>query len=142
MPWWGWILMGSLLLGSEMFADSGLYLLFLGVAALVVGVLDLSEPGWPLWAEWLAFAALAGASTVIFRRRLYGKLHPPADELDNDILGQSVVVREALAPGAQGQADLRGSVWSVRNGTEQTLPAGCRARVDAIDGLVLELRAD
>jgi membrane protein implicated in regulation of membrane protease activity len=142
MPWWGWILVGTLLLGGEMLVDAAFYLVLLGVAALVVGLLDLSAPGWPLWLEWLAFAGVAGASTVVFRKRLYEKLHPGGDEVGNSVLGQTVVVREALAPGAAGQVELRGSVWSARNSDDQEIPAGGRARVDAVDGLVLELRAD
>jgi len=142
MPWWGWILVGSLLLGSEMLVDAGLYLLFLGVGAFAVGLIDLTEPGWPLWGEWLAFAGFAGASTVVFRRRLYGKLHPEAPEIGNSVVGETVLLAETLAPGAEGRADLRGSAWTIRNSGDQPLPAGTRARVDAIDGFVLELRAD
>ena len=142
MPWWGWILVGSLLLGGELMADAALYLLFLGVAAIAVGLIDVSEPGWPLWGEWLAFAGLAAGSTVVFRRRLYGKLHPPGEDVGNDVLGQSVLVPQALEPGAEGQVELRGSVWRARNGSDATLAAGSRARVESIEGLVLELRAD
>jgi len=142
MPWWGWILVGTLLLGSEMLVDAGLYLLFLGVGALAVGLIDVSDPGWPLWGEWLAFAALAGAATVVFRRRLYGKMHPEAPEIGNSVVGERILLTEALAPGAEARAELRGSAWTIRNTGDQLLPAGTRARVEAIDGLILELRAD
>jgi len=142
MPWWGWILVGSLMLGGEMLGAAGLYLLFLGVAALAVGVLDLSEPGWPLWAEWLAFAVIASASTVVFRRRLYGKIHPEAPEIGNSVIGERILLTETLAPGAEARAELHGSAWSIRNSGDEPLPAGSRARIDAMDGLILELRAD
>ena len=34
MPWWGWIIFGALLLGSELLiVDAGFYLVFIGIAA-------------------------------------------------------------------------------------------------------------
>lgn len=42
MPWWSWILLGALLLGSEMLVDSGFYLLFLEFAGLLVGAAGLA----------------------------------------------------------------------------------------------------
>ncbi len=39
MDWWIWLVLGFALLGAEMLAPGGLYLLFAGVAALSVGVL-------------------------------------------------------------------------------------------------------
>ena len=43
MPWWGWLVVGALLLGVEMFViDAQFYLVFLGVAAALVGLLGLA----------------------------------------------------------------------------------------------------
>jgi membrane protein implicated in regulation of membrane protease activity len=42
MQWWAWIAVGAILLGSELgFVDAQFYLVFVGAAALLVGVLDL-----------------------------------------------------------------------------------------------------
>ncbi len=42
MPWWLWLVLGLALLGGEMLAPGGLYLLFLGIGALIVGVMTLA----------------------------------------------------------------------------------------------------
>ena len=39
MLWWVWILLGFLLLLAEVLTPGGLYLLFFGVAAILVGLL-------------------------------------------------------------------------------------------------------
>jgi membrane protein implicated in regulation of membrane protease activity len=52
------------------------------------------------------------------------------------------VAREALVPGAIGKAELRGSVWNARNAGREALAAGQRARVERVEGLVLQLRAE
>ena len=143
MPWWGWILVGTLLLAGELFVvEADFYLVFLGFAAVAVGVLDLAGLGGPLWLEWLAFAAIAGFSTVFFRQRVYKRLRPAGGDVGNSVVGQFAVVPRDLAAGARGQVELRGTAWSARNVGAAALPAGARARVTRVDGLVLEVRAD
>ena len=143
MPWWGWILVGTLLLAGELFVvEADFYLVFLGFAALAVGVLDLAGLGGPVWFEWLAFAVIAVVSTVYFRQRVYHRLRRPGGDVGDSVVGQLVVVAGELAPGASGQVELRGSGWSARNVGAAALPAGTRARVVRVDGLVLEVQAD
>ena len=51
MPWWGWIVLGCLLLGSELVITTDFYLAILGAAALTVAaVASLTAVG--LWALW------------------------------------------------------------------------------------------
>ena len=43
MQWWAWIAVGAILLGSEMtLVNAQFYLVFIGSAALVVGLMDLA----------------------------------------------------------------------------------------------------
>jgi membrane protein implicated in regulation of membrane protease activity len=143
MPWWGWILVGTLLLAGELLVvEADFYLVFVGFAAVAVGVLDLAGLGGPVWLEWLLFALIAAVSTVFFRQRVYRRLRPAGGEVGDSVLGQAVVVRQAMAPGASGQVELRGALWSARNVGVTALASGGRARVARIDGLVLEVRAD
>jgi membrane protein implicated in regulation of membrane protease activity len=144
MPWWGWILVGTLLLAGELFVvEADFYLVFLGFSALVVGALTLLGLGGPLWSQWLIFAVVAVASTVFFRRRVYQKLRAPgAGEVSDSVVGEWVVVRDAIAPGARGQAELRGAVWTARNAGAAPLPPGGRARVVKVEGLVLDVRSE
>ena len=48
MPWWGWMIVGAILLGAElMVIDAQFYLVFLGLAAMAVGLADLTGVGGP-----------------------------------------------------------------------------------------------
>ena len=80
MPWWGWITVGTLLLVAEItIVDLEFYLVFLGVSALAVGLALVAGLALPFWLQWLAFAALAIVSLVVFRRRIYAHLRPGAE---------------------------------------------------------------
>jgi hypothetical protein len=75
MMWWGWMVLGALLLSAELFAvDAQFYLVFLGVSAALVGVLALAGIELPEWGQWALFAVLALISFVTFRKSLYEKL--------------------------------------------------------------------
>ena len=72
MPWWGWLIGGIALLGLELFlVEAEFYLVFIGVSAVIVGLLDLAGVGMAEWLQWLVFAALAVVTMVTFRRRLH-----------------------------------------------------------------------
>ena len=46
MPWWGWMIFGALLLGAELLGvDAGFYLVFIGLAAALTGLLELAGLG-------------------------------------------------------------------------------------------------
>jgi membrane protein implicated in regulation of membrane protease activity len=139
MPWWGWILLGVVLLGSELFVTTEFYLVFLGVAALLLG-LSTALIEQPVWVQWLSFAALSGLLLVGFRRRIWGRIDREAADIDDGIVGESGTLSETIAPGAQGQAELRGAVWTVRNVGDVTLEAGVRVSTVELDGLVLLVR--
>ena len=117
MPWWGWVLVGTLLLAAELFVvEADFYLVFLGFAAVVVGLLDVAGLGGPIWLEWLLFAVIALGSTVLFRQRIYEKLRPPGGAgLATRWSARRRVVRDAIAPGGHGHAELRGAVWQAKN---------------------------
>jgi membrane protein implicated in regulation of membrane protease activity len=139
MPWWGWILVGAILLGSELFVTTEFYLIFLGLAALAVGLfgLLLFEPA--VWQQWLGFAALSVVLLVGVRRRVSTLFGPDAARVRDGVIGETGTAREAIAPGATGQAELRGSVWTVRNVGADALAPGDRLRALEIDGLTLEV---
>jgi hypothetical protein len=141
MAWWIWIVLGAALLAAELFLiDAEFYLVFLGVAAITVGFLDVAGLGAPAWLEWLLFAALSVVTLIAFRRRLYAKLRPVAEGLGDALVGETGVTREALAPGARGTAELRGTTWTAQNVGPDAIPAGARVTVERSEGLVLQVR--
>ena len=75
MPWWGWMIIGALLLGSELLiVDAGFYLVFIGLAAALTGLLELAGAGLEPWLQWAVFSALSLVLMVLFRKKLYAKL--------------------------------------------------------------------
>ena len=141
MAWWLWIVLGAALLAAELFLiDAQFYLVFLGAASITVGFADVAGLGGPYWAEWLAFGALSLALLVAFRRRLLARTRPGGAGFGEALLGETGVAREALAPGARGRVELRGTAWTAHNVGSEPIPDGGRLRVERAEGLVLEVR--
>lgn len=142
MPWWGWIVIGALLLGAElMVIEAEFFLVFIGVSALILGGTVLALPWIPLWAQWLLFAAIALASMVLFRKRVYTALRAQLPGLKDDFVGDELRIPEALAPGEVCRMEIRGSTWQVRNTGAVAIPAGGKARVTAVAGIGLQVEA-
>jgi hypothetical protein len=142
MLWWVWILLGFLLLLAELLTPGGLYLLFFGVAAIVVGLLSGLNLIGPPWMQWLMFSILSVVALSLFRRPLLKRLRPatPGIEVDS-LVGQTAIVLEDMAVDAVGKAELRGSAWSARNVGGNSLTRGQRCTVEKVDGLMLCVRA-
>lgn len=142
MPWWGWIVIGTLLFCAELFAiDAQFYLVFIAAGALLVGILGLVGVELPVWGQWLLFAAIAVVSMVTFRRRLYDKLRGGIPDMQDSILGQSVTLDQALEPGAICRTEYRGTTWTAVNIGDVLIPSGSRAVIAERDGLTLRVRA-
>jgi len=135
------MVVGALLLAGEMlFVDAQFYLIFIGVAALVVGLFGLSGVALPEWLQWMIFATVALSSMVLFRQKLYDKLRQPSEHLHSGPQGEEVTVTADLAPGASCRLEYRGSTWTAHNVSDQALPAGSQARIVRVDGLALQIR--
>ena len=141
MPWWGWILMAAALLGAELAISTEFYLVFVGLAALGVGLLALAGLSGPAWLQWLIFGGLGALFLLSFRRRLVDRLGRSVGSTQ-PLVGEVAVAREAIEGGSTGQAELRGSVWTARNTTARALGAGQRARVVWVEGLVLHVEPE
>ena len=130
MPWWGWLVVGIGLLGVEMFViDAQFYLVFLGVAATIVGLLGLAGVAMP---EWAAVAALCGAcrrrdarpSGAASMQLVRGRTGHVQERVT---LGDRVVVPARLEPGQTCRVDYRGSSWTARNVDSVAIEAGSEA---------------
>jgi membrane protein implicated in regulation of membrane protease activity len=139
VPWWGWIVVGAMLLSSELFVPTDFFLVFLGVAALLVGGVGLAGLALPIWAQWLLFAALSLVLLGTVRSRLKKRL-PASSRADDTLVGEIALIHERLEAGATGSAELRGARWTARNVDASALEPGARARVERVEGLVLHLR--
>src|SRR5580693_10152362 len=112
MQWWAWIAVGAVLLGSEMtFVNAHFYLVFIGAAALVVGLMDLAGLHAADWLQWTIFAILATVSMVAFRRRVYERMRGHLPAMNAGPAGEIVTLPEALRPGETCRLEHRGSSW-------------------------------
>lgn len=144
MPWWGWIVLGALLLGGELLVPLDFWLLFIGFAALATGVVGAAVPGLSEAAQWALFGIFAAISVLGFRRglRSYWSRSTAGARVDDTLVGEGGRVLEALVPGAIGKVELRGSPWRARSLDDQPIEAGARVRVERLEGLLLLVRRD
>jgi membrane protein implicated in regulation of membrane protease activity len=137
---WHWLVFGLLLVVGELAAAGGFYIIFFGMAALVVGLLGLVGLELPVAIELLLFAVLAGGSLLLFRTRLlkWMQIDPQAPAVDT-LVGEIGTVRTSLSPGTVGTIELRGTAWSARNVSGVTLVTGDRCQVLKVEGLTVNV---
>lgn len=144
MVWWNWLLLGLVLLAAEMATPGGFYILFFGLAALIVGALSGLELLNTAWLQWCLFSILSIISLFLFRNSLlvWMKAREPVGEAVDSMVGEMAVLTEDLLPGNLGKVELRGTTWSARNTGQMALMKGHRARVERVDGLTLWISSD
>jgi len=138
MSWWGWMIFGALMLGAELLGvDAAFYLVFLGVAALLTGFVDLSGAGLEPWAEWLLFSGLSLVAMVVFRRRLYEKFRGVAQDYPEGPSADFITLANTLQPGESDRQQFRGSEWTIHNQGGETLEKGQRVKIKRAESLTL-----
>ncbi len=142
MTWSYWLFMGLILAGAEMLSPGGFYLLFFGMAALIVGALAGLGIVQTAWLEWLLFSILAVISLLLFRGPLLRMTKSTPTHVVDSMVGESAVLLDDLLPGHTGKADLRGTTWTTRNEGDSPLAKGQRAIVTKVDGLTLWVRSE
>ena len=141
MTWWLWTALGVVLVALELVSPGGFFIIFFGVAAVVVGGLDLFGLLPQAWMQWLVFPVVALIALKFFRRPLLDRMRlfdRGKDDVDS-LVGAVALAAGPIGPGGHGQAELRGSTWSARNVGDVPLTAGQRCRVVAVEGLMLDL---
>jgi membrane protein implicated in regulation of membrane protease activity len=136
MAWWLWIVVGLGLLVFELATPGGLFALFFGAAAIVVGLLAGVGLAGPVLAQWVLFSGLSIGALALLRGRLRDRLTHRPIAVDT-LVGETAVPLADLEPNAVGKAELRGSSWEARNVAGVPLAAGQRCRVVRVDGLAL-----
>lgn len=144
MAWWLWITAGVVLAALELATPGGIFMIFFGVAAIVVGGVEMFGLLQQAWMQWLLFPVLALLALKLFRRPLLDRmqLHDRGKDDVDSLVGAVAVTAGPIRPGGHGQAELRGTTWSARNVGDMPLSAGQRCRVVAVDGLMLNLRSE
>jgi hypothetical protein len=138
MEWWGWMILGALLLGSELFfLDAAFYLVFLGIAAAATGLILLTGVTPEVWLQWLIFASLSLITMITFRRRLYGKLRSRGTGYEDALPGKFIRLESPLAAGASCRQEYRGTTWDVINRSSDDIAADTEVVISRVSGLSL-----
>lgn len=133
-PAWGWILAGLLLMGGELLIP-GIFLVWLGLAAFVTG---LVEAGVDLpWQVQLPLFAVLSAITVTIATRLNRVERPLLNRGVQGLVGREVVLEAPIVAG-RGGVRLDDTLWRVSG---PDLPVGTRVRVTGAEGTVLTVMA-
>ncbi|MFZ5739478.1 MAG: NfeD family protein [Pseudomonadota bacterium] len=138
---WNWLILGFLLMALELLAP-GIFLFWLGLAALLVGLLALLlDPGWQV--QILLFALFAAAAVPLWRRMARGgdaEAHAADPFLNrrNDALVGREFTLERPIEGGVGTVRIDDTVWRVFG---PDTPAGSRVRIVAADGVKLTVAA-
>lgn len=142
MTWWYWLILGLFLAGAEIMAPGDFFLLFFGIAALIVGGLAGFDLVVAEWLQWLLFSVFAIVSLLVFRPPLIRMSRAQESHPVDTMIGEDAILLEDLGAGQTGKAELRGTTWSARNTGRASLHKGQRVRVSKVDGLTLWLRSD
>jgi inner membrane protein len=133
---WSWVVLGLALMGLELLAP-GAFLLWLGFAAVLTGMLD-----WWLGLSWqaalLVFAALSVAAVLVGRaatrdREAEDGARPPLNRRAQSLVG-SVFTLDAPIAGGHGRIRVDDSSWRV---VGPDAPAGASVRVVRVEGATL-----
>ena len=135
--YWNWWLLGVALMAIEAVVP-GFFFLWMGVAALLVGLLlTLLPMAWTY--QVMLFAVLSVGSIVAWRLRL--RRHPTQtqDSLLNrrghQYVGR-VFTLDAPVVNGYGKIRVDDSTWKVV--VNQDCPAGARLRIVGVDGVILK----
>ncbi len=133
---WSWWVLGLVLLAAEVVAP-GVFLVWIGIAAILTGVVSLLlwEAGFWVWQLQLVFFAALSIAAVFAGRRLLARSGNVSDEpLLNQrgasLIGRTAVLTQPIAEG-RGRIRLDDTTWSVEG---PDLPAGTRVKVIGANG--------
>lgn len=138
-----WWVLALLLIAGEVLLP-GYFMLWIGIAAAVMGVIVFVVPALGVLVQAPLFAALAFVSCFVYWRFLRSRLErdvaPEAAGLNRRgarMLGQRYVLSERIVNG-RGKAHVGDGQWLVEG---PDLPAGAEVEVIAVEGTTLKVRA-
>jgi membrane protein implicated in regulation of membrane protease activity len=139
---WNWLIFGLILMALELLAP-GIFLFWLGLAALLVGLLSFVfnfHPSWQL--QILMFAVFAAAAVPLWRRvarrnTMASKSNPFLNKRSDALVGRVFTLEKPIVDGA-GTVRIDDTIWRVAG---PDAPAGSRVRIVHADGASLTVAA-
>jgi inner membrane protein len=134
---WNWLIAGLILIGIELIAP-GVFMLWLGLAALLVGLLSFVV-SWSWQLQALAFAVFAIAAIPLYLRlggrRLEQTDQPFLNRRADALVGQVFTLEKPIIDGS-GTVRVGDTVWRVAG---PDAPSGTRVKVVTADGAALRV---
>ena len=137
---WNWLIFGIVLMGLELLAP-GVFLIWLGFAALLVGLLSFAiNPSWQL--QILMFAVFAIAAVPLWRRlarsnSAVSKTNPFLNKRADALVGRVFTLERPIIDGS-GTVRIDDTIWRVAG---PDVPAGSRVKIVQADGASLTVAA-
>jgi inner membrane protein len=137
---WNWLVFGIILMALELVAP-GVFLFWLGLAALLVGLLSfLIHPSWQ--AQILVFAAFSAAAAPLWRRvarsnSSVSKSNPFLNKRADALIGRVFTLEKPIIDGS-GTVRIDDTIWRVAG---PDTPAGNKVKIVQADGASLTVAA-
>ena len=128
---------GLVLLALELVLPGG-FLLWMGIAGILTGIITLFQPlAWPL--QWLIFGVLSLVSIYAWVRLTKNRAtqtdRPLLNQRTEHFMGREVVLDQPIVDGF-GRLTMGDTKWRVSG---PDLPAGQRVRIIGAEGAVLQV---
>ena len=133
---WNWLISGFILMALELLAP-GVFMFWLGLAALLVGLLSFAiNPSWQ--AQLLMFAVFAVAAVPLWRRvarsnTVVSKSNPFLNKRTEAMIGRVFTLEKPIIDGS-GTVRIDDTIWRVAG---PDAPAGSRVKIVQADGASL-----
>jgi membrane protein implicated in regulation of membrane protease activity len=130
---WNWLIFGVLLMALELLAP-GIFLFWLGLAALLVGLLSFAfHPSWQL--QILMFAVFAACAVPLWRRvarsnTTASRSNPFLNKRADALVGREFTLEKPIIDGA-GTVRIDDTIWRIAG---PDAPAGSRVRIVQANG--------
>jgi membrane protein implicated in regulation of membrane protease activity len=137
---WNWLIFGIILMALEL-AAPGVFMFWLGLAALLVGLLSfVVHPAWQ--SQILMFAVFAAAAVPLWRRvarsnTAVSKTNPFLNKRADALVGRVFTLEKPIIDGS-GTVRIDDTIWRVAG---PDVPAGSRVRIVQADGASLTVAA-
>lgn len=140
---WGWFIAGLLLLVAELFLP-GVFLMWVGIAAVILGVFSLILWPYGFWGWQLQAVLFASFSVIsilvgrrLLRRREGTTDQPFLNQRTASLVGRTAVLREPIRDG-RGRIHIDDTSWIVEG---PDLPEGAHVKIVSGDGRNLRVEA-
>src|SRR5215475_14087271 len=135
---WNWLIFGFILMALELSAP-GVFLFWLGLAALLVGLVSFAmHPSWQT--QLLMFAVFALAAVPLWRRLAQSRgrvSNPFLNRRAAALVGRVFTLEKPIVDGS-GTVRIDDTIWRVAG---PDAPAGSRVKVVRVDGANLTVAA-